>query len=469
MLSMVLLLIVFSSLAFVRSDPIIVLPDGTQLKGKTEGTVSAFKGVRYAKPPVNSLRWAPPVPWVNADTSMIYDALDFGHNCKQVLWGDDGLFSSDHGNEDCLFLNVYVNLEAVKASNKSGPLPVGVFVHGGSYVTGSSSLPLYDGVDAVEFWKGQAIIVTTNYRLNVFGFLGSEELRSQDPISGSTGNQGIQDQRLAFDWVRRNIEAFGGDANRVTVFGESAGAGSMSNHLTMQRSWSLFHSLVAESGAFYEGSAQNMSNAEWTYQNLLQGTGCADLTCLLGKTTDEIFAVSTKLKPIDPTVYPNAFCPTADGVEATTHPWIALANGAVADVPVILGTNSDEGAIFTYVPHRIGEDALHEHWRRVDGYSTREIKQLDSLYVTGVTYPEGHATPYWYAAQRTTGDRVFSCPSKYAAQTLSGLASSASRASNTFMYHFEHHPRNANYTRHVSELEYVFHQGVAANILHAIS
>lgn len=187
---MALLLIIFLCLAQTRADPVVILPDGTQLKGITEGGVSAFRGVRFAQPPINSLRWAPPVPWVNNDTSIIYDASKFGHNCKQVLWGDDGLFSSDHGNEDCLFLNIYVDLDAVKNSNKNGSLPVGVFVHGGSYVTGSSSLPLYDGVDAVEFWKGQAIIVTTNYRLNVFGFLGSEELRSQDPASGSTGNNG---------------------------------------------------------------------------------------------------------------------------------------------------------------------------------------------------------------------------------------------------------------------------------------
>lgn len=211
-----------------------------------------------------------------------------------------------------------------------------------------------------------------------------------------------------------------------------------------------------------------MTNAEWTYQNLLQATNCVGLDCLLSKSSDEIFDASLKLPTFDSSVYPNPFCPTSDGVEINTHPWIALANGDVADVPIMLGTNADEGAIFTYVPHRIGLDALHEHWRRVNGYSEREIKQLDGLYVTNVSYPEGHASPYWYAAERSTGDRVFSCPSKYAAQTLAKLTAAATatpsasatslRFSDTFMYHFEHHPRNANYTRHVSELEYVFHQ-----------
>jgi carboxylesterase type B len=91
------------------------------------------------------------------------------------------------------------------ASVSSAPLPVGIFVHGGAFISGTGSLPLYDGVDMVKFWEGKAIMVTINYRLNVFGFLGSEELRSQDKDNGSTGNYGIQDQRLAFDWVKRNI------------------------------------------------------------------------------------------------------------------------------------------------------------------------------------------------------------------------------------------------------------------------
>lgn len=185
-------LILVSVVALISADPLVVLPDGSQLQGVQEGTVSAFRGVRFAEPPLNNLRWAPPVPWTNPNISEIVDATNFGHTCKQIFWGDDGLFSPDQGNEDCLFLNVYVNLEAANAARTSGAtLPVGIFVHGGSYITGASSLPLYDGVDVVDFWKGNAIVVTTNYRLNVFGFLGSEELRSQDTKDGSTGNQGI--------------------------------------------------------------------------------------------------------------------------------------------------------------------------------------------------------------------------------------------------------------------------------------
>lgn len=188
-----MLVLLLTSLAIVcATNPFVVLPDGTQLQGKSEGSVAAFRGVRFAEPPLNDLRWAPPVPWMNTNITQIIDASSFGHTCKQIFWGDDGLFSPDHGNEDCLFLNVYVDLDVANAAKSAGkPLPVGVFVHGGSYITGASSLPLYDGVDVVDFWKGNAIIVTTNYRLNVFGFLGSDELRTQDSTNKSTGNQGV--------------------------------------------------------------------------------------------------------------------------------------------------------------------------------------------------------------------------------------------------------------------------------------
>ncbi len=118
-----------------------------------------------------------------------------------IFRGDDHAF--DEGSEDCLYLNVFVNLNY--STSASAPLPVGVFVHGGAFISGSGSLPLYDGVDMVEYWAGRAIMVTINYRLNVFGFLGSESLRYRDRESGSTGNYGIQDQRLAFEWVRKNI------------------------------------------------------------------------------------------------------------------------------------------------------------------------------------------------------------------------------------------------------------------------
>ena len=267
----------------------ITLTDGTQLKGKTEGSITTFKGIPYAQPPVGNLRWAPPQAWTNPDTSQVLDATDWGNVCVQKKEGG--------GDEDCLFLNVFVDLDKV---NSTAKVPVGVYVHGGSYTDGSGNL--YPSSNLVDYWKGNAIIVSTNYRLNVFGFLGSEELRGQDPENWSTGNYGIQDQRMAFDWVRRNIESFGGDPEHVMVYGESAGAGSMSNHLSMQRSWGYYSSVIMESGAFADWAAQNMSFAETYYGQLRDLLGCDGLPCLLEKSSVEVFEASEEMKSLQPQV-----------------------------------------------------------------------------------------------------------------------------------------------------------------------
>lgn len=461
------ILFVLSSLLFIglgSNAAVVILTDGTTLEGTESGSISIFKGIPYAEAPINNLRFAPPKAWINPNVSQILDATKFGHACTQALWGDDGLF--DDGSEDCLFLNVYVNMDY--ASSAAAPLPVGVFVHGGSYITGSSSLPLYEGSDMLDFMAGKAILVTLNYRLNVFGFLGSEALRSQDPESGSTGNYGIQDQRLAFDWVRANIGAFGGDSEKITIFGESAGAGSMSNHLTMKKSWSSFDQVILESGAFADWVVTPLSSAQTTYDAMLELLHCdaahdaenfakdGGVACLLGKSDLELKRAAMAYAGATSLLY----APVVDGVETVTHPWIALANGDVADVNILHGSNSDEGAIFTALHHDIDEEALVKHWTDF-GYSAEEIEQLTALYVTDKTYPEvkwGEASVYWWAAQRSYGDDFMSCPGKYTSQQLSLLQSTGKRSRSTYFYHFEHEPRNTEVVRHVSELEFTFHQ-----------
>lgn len=206
---------------------------------------------------------------------------------------------------------------------------------GGDYVGGSSIL--YDCVDMVDYWDGKGIMVSTNYRLNVFGFLGSEELRAQDPVRGSTGNYGLLDQRLAFDWVRENIASFGGNPQQVTIFGESAGAGSMANHLTMKNSWGSFDKVMLESGSYGIWITQNMSVTQEAYNTLLGVTQCEDLSCLLAMPAEDLFEAHKEVPTPDFTLYGSPWNPVADGVEITTHPWIALANGHVADVPIVHG------------------------------------------------------------------------------------------------------------------------------------
>merc|ERR1712232_795064 len=155
--------------------------------------------------------------------------------------------------EDCLYLNVYA------PTKKSAQLkPVMLWIYGGGYQGGGGNETRLNGTWDValnERTSNEFIVVTFNYRNNVFGFAASDKLRSRDP-SGGTGNYGVLDQRLAMQWVHDNIHAFGGDASRVYIVGQSAGASSVSNHLVRPKSWGLFHAAGLESGAFYEEKGQ---------------------------------------------------------------------------------------------------------------------------------------------------------------------------------------------------------------------
>ena len=227
--------------------PSVVLPNKMILHGSAEGDsdVNSFKGVPYATPPLGDLRWKPPIPYVPSqeDVTNGVDATSFGRMCFQPIDGSP-YNSTFVGSEDCLFLNVY----RPGGSLDGSPLPVAVWIHGGSFVTGSGEL--YNGTSLAAYGSDlgkEVVVVTLNYRLNVFGFLGSKDLIAADP-SGTTGNYGIQDQRLALSWVRENIASFGGDPASITIFGESAGAGSVSSHLSMPSSTPFYDAAVMESG-----------------------------------------------------------------------------------------------------------------------------------------------------------------------------------------------------------------------------
>ena len=178
---------------------------------KTGRALYGYRGIPYAQAPVGALRWAPPEPHPRWDA--LRRATSFGAICPQ-----DVVTSGD--SEDCLFLNIWTPRAAVDREQRR--LPVMVFIHGGYFVFGAGSLPVYDGAYLAA--SGNVVVVTLNYRLGALGFLAVPEL-------GLTGNYGIQDQRQALRWVAENIAAFGGDPRKVTIFGESAGAMSVGLHL----------------------------------------------------------------------------------------------------------------------------------------------------------------------------------------------------------------------------------------------
>jgi len=294
--------------------------------------VSAFLGIPYGKPPVGNFRFQPPQSHGSWESPRL--ATAFGSKCLQgKVMGkrsSDALrgSASDHS-EDCLFLNVFGPTRALNASEK---LPVMVWIHGGAYVNGQSNN--YPAQGMVQASNNSVIVVTINYRLNVFGFLGSDKLRSR-AADNSTGNYGIQDQRMALQWVQDHIGAFGGDGQHITIFGESAGGNSVLNHLTQPASFPFYTKAIIESGA-YEGTVDIVA-AEEQYESLLKASGCADIDCVVGLNATDLVKFQ-ELKHWGPVV---------DGISLLANPLDLVASQRYNNkVPVIVGSNRDEEAFF---------------------------------------------------------------------------------------------------------------------------
>ncbi len=219
----------------------LVRVDSGQLQGVVEDGVVAYKGIPFAAPPVGELRWRPPqpvAPWTG-----VRPAAEFGANCMQGRFGPPqaaGANEPPAPSENCLFLNVW-RPESAAARAK---LPVMVWIHGGGFVGGSGSSPNTSGV---RFAKQGVVLVSINYRLGRFGFFSFPALSRERP--GETkGNYAYMDQIAALQWVKRNIAAFGGDPNNVTIFGFSAGGVSVHSLLASPMARGLFHKAIAQSG-----------------------------------------------------------------------------------------------------------------------------------------------------------------------------------------------------------------------------
>jgi para-nitrobenzyl esterase len=223
-------------LATAAPSPSVVAIDSGRLQGAAADGVLAFKGVPFAAPPVGDLRWRPPqpvTPWTG-----VRPATAIGHDCLQgPIPGDPGL--GTELSEDCLYLNVWRPAEATK-----GKLPVMVWIYGGGLVNGGTQPAIYQGDN---FARGGVVFVSLNYRLGRFGFFAFPALTAEHPDE-LKGNYAFMDQIAALKWVRRNIAAFGGDPDNVTVFGESAGGYSVHTLIASPLGKGLFKKAIVESG-----------------------------------------------------------------------------------------------------------------------------------------------------------------------------------------------------------------------------
>lgn len=289
--------------------------------------ITVFRGIPYAAPPVGELRWRAPQPAAPWDG--VRACTEFGDMCIQNS-GFVGMDAFLHHpqSEDCLYLNIWT-----PAQSAGENLPVHFWVHGGGFQGGLGDEPLYQGVSLVE--QGE-ILVTINYRLGAFGFLAHPSLTAEDP-HGTSGNYGLLDQIAALRWVKRNIRAFGGDPNRITINGQSAGAMSVAVLLSSPLTSGLYSGAILQSGSPRPGAC-TLEGAESYGAALQQKLGCADIEAMRALPAEAILA-ATKPAPGAPL----AFLPVVDGYVLQEDPYDAFLGGRIGQVPVIIGSNADEG------------------------------------------------------------------------------------------------------------------------------
>jgi para-nitrobenzyl esterase len=293
--------------------------------------VMVYEGIPYAAPPVGDLRWKPPqpvTPW-----PAVRNADRYGPACMQYYM--DAYSTANFGDyetksEDCLYLNVWT-----AAKTAADKLPVLVWIHGGGFRVGSATERLHHGDNLAA--KG-VVVVTLNYRLGVFGFLAHPELSKESGHSAS-GNYGLMDQIAALHWVQRNIAAFGGDPNRVTIFGESAGGGAVSYLQASPLSEGLFQGAIGESGGSFTrpaaGSANPLQTAEEAGVRFADAVGASSLAQLRAMNGEQILKAGAAF---------GSFSPFVDGYVLPRDVYTIFAEGKQHDVPVLVGSNSDEGS-----------------------------------------------------------------------------------------------------------------------------
>ena len=356
-----------------------------------------FQGIPYAAPPVGALRWRPPQPapaWTD-----VLKTQRFGPRCMQRALYGDMVFRSDGMSEDCLYLNVWAPPAQAHAK-----LPVLVYFYGGGFVAGDGSEPRYDGAAMAS--KG-IVAVTVNYRLGVFGFFALPALAAESP-QHAAGNYGLLDQVAALRWVRANIARFGGDPAQVTIAGESAGSIAVNALMASPLSRHLFARAIGESGALIAPIAPlTLAQMEAQGEAFAAKAGAPTLAALRAMPAATLLAATQGQGYADAST-------DLDGLFLREPPAATFARGAQARVPVLLGSNSQEGS-YTQI---LGDNAPSPaHYRAAleklfgtqadralalyPGGNEDEVKRSATALASDIFI--AHTTWRWMDLQRRTG------------------------------------------------------------------
>lgn len=423
---------------------------GKHVKTSSGKGAHAYLGIPYAESTAGENRWRPPVP--NKGWKGLFKATGFGLACPQKNRFDHDLPYS----EDCLSINVW------KPDAKSDkPRAVIVFIYGGDFLYGFSGDPGYDG--AYISANGNFIVVTLNYRLGVLGFMGGiKDKKSGEVIKG---NFGLLDQIESLKWVRKNIKAFGGDPDKITIQGQSAGAMSVGIHLTVSpASSNLFRAAIMESNPLAIPIKTLEQGVKYA-KKLADDLGCSEdeISCLRNKSTKETLASQDSFNLLISTMFhgirgSQIWAPMIDGVVITEQPIVAIKEGNLKK-PIIIGTNKNDALVFI----------IAIKWR----LNKKKVSDFDYHVLVDLLFPDKDLREKIYeeyppkeddntiVASKLLTDWLFTCPSLF-------LASNSSPK--TWMYLFDHVPSFnfwgrlgpdfslcSKYVCHAAEIVYVFH------------
>ncbi len=404
---------------------------GGRVEGVHVNGVVSFKGIPFAAPPIGELRWKAPQTvksWVG-----VKQASTFGPNCMQ-----DASFARIFGapatmGEDCLHLNVWT-----PAKSPSDKLPVMVWIYGGGFAGGMTSIPAYDGT---KFAQKGVVLVSVAYRLGAFGFLAHPDL-TRESGKGS-GNYGLQDQIAGLQWVKANIARFGGDPARVTIFGESAGGIAVSMLAASPAAKGLFQRAISESGGNFgpprfanEGGVNvpPLKVAEKTGQAFLAKLGANDIKA--GRALSAA-AIQEALGP----GLAGGFWPVFDGDLLPGDQYELYRAGRFNDTPVLIGTNSDEGGLFA----RPGVTAAS-----FESDMRRDYGALADVLLA--VYPHSMNAEAATSAKNLFRDTAFAWPTWAWA-----MLQSQKGKGNAYVYYFDiRTPQSPNGATHGAEIGYVF-------------
>lgn len=296
-----------------------------------ENGIYTWKGIPYAKAPVGELRWKAPEP-VDADEGE-FEAVDFGYSCPQYEWPSEPA-SYNEISEDCLTLNVWA------ADTDTKDKPVMIYFHGGGYAWGGTSDPLYNGKNFVKEYP-DVIMVSANYRIGMFGFIDLAKVPGGEAYPDST-RLGILDQLESIRWVKENIEAFGGDPDNITIFGESAGAGTISAILTMEFEDELFQKAIIESGGLSITNDQEGYDTVGLTDALLEKTGAKSVEELIAIPEDELIDIYLEEDEDEMTLNDLVVMPLRDGEVIPLDGYEVIKAGRNKGIDVIVGSNANE-------------------------------------------------------------------------------------------------------------------------------